>query len=379
MTLPPLLVLLTCVVASVSYIGAVTQTALVTMVLPLVVAVGVVACSMRTRRFAAVVTVGLLAGAGGEAVNILSGNYQGSVARSAGVASLAAGLAVVASAGRRPALFLLPVAGIVAWALALGAGARVELVAVVTAAVALLTLAAVERDRRAFVTPPRLAGSVVLAFLLAAAAGVFAAQFQLRHDSRPAASPFRETLATTIEPPKIFSLTRHPPPSATKADPAQPAAAAPGGTHHPRLHQLLRELIWVLLGLITLMVLGSLMRLLWVSLAWRRLRRRLLRRSQPAEAGAWTWALATLDRLGSPTPVHISPDMASAGGFELSEAVRALAQTVVPAVFAPSPAVSTDDVWLQARTAVDDVWRSTGRLRRLRARWRTPRRPARAT
>jgi hypothetical protein len=378
MTLGPLLVLLTCMVASVSYVGAVTQPALATFVMPTVLLAGLVALRLRSRQGPAVVTTVLLAGAAGEVVNIASGQFQGSVARSAGVGALATGLAVVLGATKRPALFLLPVAGIVAWALALGAGARVELVAVVTAGVALVALAALERDLRLFVKAPRMAGSVVLAILLAVAGGVLAAQYQLHHVGRSAASPFRETLATTIEPPKILSLTRHPPPSATKADPAQPPPTAPGGTHHPRRHQLLRELLWVVIGVFALMILALLTRLLWVSFAWRRLRRHLLRRTQPIEAGAWTWTVATLDRLGSPMAMHISPDLAASGAFEFSEPVRAVAQAVVPAVFAPSHAVPNVDVWLQARTAVDDAWRATGRLRRLRARWRTPRRPARA-
>jgi hypothetical protein len=368
MSFAPLLVLLTCVVASVSYIGAVTQPALATMVLPLVVVVGVLAALMRLRPVAAVWTVVLVAGAGGEAVNVLSGSYQGSVARSAGVASLATGLAVVISTTRRPALFLVPVAAIVAWALALGAGGRVELVAVVTAPLALLTLAAVERDRREFVATPRLAGTVLVAFLLVVAAGVFAAQFQLHHDLRHAASPFRQSLATTIEPPAILSLTRHPPPSATRAAPPPAASDA----HRARLTPLLSKLARVSLALLGLLVALVVGRLAWVALAWRRLRRRLQCRAAPREAGAWVWALTSLDRMGSPVAAHVSPDIVL--DSPASEPLLALARTVTLAVFAPPDSFSpSGNAWPQAAALVEEAWQSAGRLRRVRARWHGPR------
>jgi hypothetical protein len=370
MSLAPLLVLLTCLVASVSYIGAVTQSALAVFVLPTVLLVGVVTMRLRSRPGPALVTVLLVSAAVGQGVNVASGQFQGSVARSAGVAALATGISVVLSATRRPALFLLPVAAIVAWALALGAGARVELVAMVTAGVALVALAAVERDLRLFMRPPRMAGSVLLALLFVVGAGVIAAQYQLHHDSRRAASPFRETLATTIEPPKILSLTRHPPPSATKAVPAQPAPVAAPTTHHSRLHEVLRELLWVLLAVVVALVLGLLARLLWVALAWRRFHRRLSR-VQPPEAGAWTWTLARLERLGSRLPSHVSPDVASTLA-DLPRPVRDLADIVAPAVFAPGPSRVSADVWLHAQAAVEDARRSTRGLHRHRAYWRSP-------
>jgi hypothetical protein len=379
MSVAPLLVLLTCLVGSVSYIGAVTQSALAAFVLPTVILVGVAALRLRFRTGPALAMVVVLSGSLGEAVNIASGQFQGSVARSAGVAGLATGAALVLSATRRPALFLLPVAAIVAWALALGAGARVELVAVVTAGVALVTLAALERDLRLFVKAPRTTGSVLLAVLLVVAVGVVAAQYQLHHDARPAASPFRQTLATTIEPPAFLSLTKHPPPSATNAAAAVPSPVAAPPNHHPRLRQLARELLWGLLGLVVLLFLGLVSRLLWVSLAWRRMRRRLLRSVESSEAGAWAWTLATLDRLGSPVAAHISPDVAMSDAVALSGPVRVLAAAVAPAVFAPvSGAVPALDAWRQAKAAVEDAWGSASQLRRLRAHWRTPRRSTRA-
>jgi hypothetical protein len=367
------LVLLASLVASVSYIGAVTQGALVTMVLPLVFVVGVVALRLRSRRLPALLAVVLSAGVGGELVNLLSGQFQGSVARSAAVAALAAGVAVFLSSSRRPALFLLPLAVIVAWALALGAGGRVGLVAVVTAGIAVVALAAVERDHRLYVVTPRVAGSVGLALLLVAAAGVMGAEYQLHHDGRRAASPFRQSLATTIEPPKILSLTRHPPPSATQAVPSPPTPRVTVPNDHQRLHQILREMLWGLLTLLLLLATVLVLRLLWVSLAWHRLRVRLQRREQPTEAGAWAWTLASLDRLGSPVAPHVSPDVASSEATAMPELVRVLARSVVPAVFAPaSVMVAAPEAWSHARAAVDHAWHSCGRVRRLRARLRTP-------
>ena len=375
MSLAPLLVLLTCLVASVSYIGAVTQSALATMVLPMVLAVGALATLLRARPPAAVLTVVLVSGAGGEAVNILSGNYEGSAARSAGVASLATGLAVVVSATRRPGLFLCPVVAIVAWALALGAGARVELVAVITAAFGLLGLAAVERDRRTFVSPPRLAGGALLSVILLVATGIFAAQFQLHHDSRPAASPFRESLATTIEPPAVLSLTRHPPRSATQSVPPPPEASLVAKRGHSRVPQVLRGLLWGGISLLGILLVAAIGRMLWVSLSWHRLRRRLERRVLPVEAGAWAWTLASFERLGAPLQVHISPDIAMANSESPSESFRAFAGAVAPVIFiSPGAETLSSDIWHQARAVVDEAWMSAGRSRRVKARWQVPRR-----
>ncbi|MCW2573523.1 MAG: hypothetical protein JWO88_3581 [Frankiales bacterium] len=373
MTLRPLLVLLTCVVASVSYIGAVTEVALVVMVLPIAVGVGVVAAGLRAHPLASVGTVLLLSGFASEAVNVLSGEYQGSVARSAAVAGLGTGTAVILSGTRRPALFLLPVLAIVAWALALGAGGRVEFVAVATAALALVALTAAERDRRYYVVPPRQMASVLLAVVLLTAAGVFAAHYQLSQVERSAVSPFRDSLATTIEPPAILSLTRHPPPSATQSSPA-PEAPSPASANHPRLREVLRDLLWVVVGIAILGSAFLVVRVLWVGLAWRRLRRRLERKVSPPAAGAWMWAVAAHGRVGLAPAPHMSPDVVALPDAPGSPSLKALAAAVAPMVFSTTPTeASVVDVWPQAVDAAREGWRSSSRLRRARARWHGPR------
>lgn len=372
-----LLVLLTSVVASVSYIGAVTQPALLSMVLPSVLAVGLVASCIRGRALTGAVWVVLSAGVVGELVNVASGDYQGSVARSTGVAALCTGLAVVLTRTRRPSLFLLPVVGIVAWALALGAGGRVQLVAIATAVCAAGAFAAVERDERRFEhAPRRSAGSaaVALAFLLVVVgAGVGVSRFQLHHDGRTAASPFRGSLETTIQPPAFLSLTKHPPPSATLD--TSPTSPAPESRvpRSSRARQLLSNLTWVFLVLAALVLTVLVGRLLWVLVAWRMLRRRLVLQAEPREAGAWTWARAGLARLNTPLPVNVSPDVALTGGTPVSEELRILAQAIVPVLFGPSqPEHLAVDAWPRADALLDSAWESAGIVLRTRARLVTP-------
>jgi hypothetical protein len=373
-----LLVALTCVVASVSYIGAVTQGALASMLLPVVLLAGLVAGRFRDRPIGGLLAAGTTALVGGEVVNVLSGNFQGPVARGTFVAALLTGVAVLVTGRRVAAAFLLPVVGILAWALALGAGGRVELVAVVTAAFALLSLAAVERERRSFESPPRTAPSVLAGLALVAVAGVFAGRYQLAHDHRTPASPFRSTLSTTVIPPAVLSLTRHPPRSATAPlptrDPRIPAVVQASASPS-LLHRVLLRVGEAFAGLLALALLGLLLRLFWVAVAWKRLGRRLRRRSEPTEAGAWAWALATLDRLGQPVSPSLSPDLAAEPEAALSDQLRELAQTVTPAVFGPPRDASHGTVaWSQAKAVHDDAWKTAGRWHRARARCVSPRR-----
>lgn len=366
----PLMVLVTCVVASLCYVGAVTFVALTTMVLPLVVLAGLVAWRLSERPINAVVGTLVVAGAGGEVVNVVSGHYQGSVARSAGVAALLTGIAVCLAYTRRPALFLAPLVGIVAWALALGAGARVELIAVCTAMAAAVALATVERDARSFMRPPGLGVGVALALLLVMGAAVSAAAFQRQFDSRQAASPFRDTLAKTIDPPAFLSLTRTPPASATRPTPPVVQPPTTRREEHAAGH-VAERISAVVAVLVALIVLTAMARVLWVALAWRILRRRLGRQSMP-EAAAWVWTMAVLDRLAEPVPADMSPDRVLEDPALVS--LHRLAETVVPATFSLRSADEKSNAWAAAAAATSVVRQEAGGLRRMRALWRPPRR-----
>lgn len=383
---PALLVLLTCLAASVCYIGTVTEGALVTLLLPTVAVVGLLAVRLRDRPLRALVLVISVTAVASEAVNIASGAYQGPAARSTAVAALVTGLAVVLTGTRRPASFLFPVVAVVAWSLALGAGGQVQMLAVVTVALALVALASVEREARAFVVPPRWSASLVLALLLVVGAGVFASLFQLHTDGRRPASPFQKTLARTITPPSFLSLSNGAPasrvtspaaaPAASSTRPASPRAAA--AAHRSHVQRIVHDLLWAVLALLAALLIAVAARLLWAAWAWRRLYARLVRSATQPEAAAWLWTLAHLSRAGVQLPVHSSPDRVAAGALDgliepLHEPVQQLARKVAPAVFAaPGTVLSTHDVWTMARSAADTAWTSAGRLRRTHARWRMP-------
>jgi hypothetical protein len=382
---PALLVLLTCLAASLCYIGTVTEGALVTLLLPTVAVVGLLAVRLRDRPLRALVLVLVVTAVASEAVNIASGAYQGPAARSTMVAALATGLAVVLSGTRRPASFLLPVVAVVAWSLALGAGGQVQLLAVITAGLALVALAAVEREQRTFVVPPRSSASLLLALLLVIGAGVFASLFQLHNDGRQAASPFQKTLARTITPPAFLSLSNGSPaprvssstaPPTSSAQTASPSAAA--DARRSKVRRIVRKLLWAVLGLVAALIVAVAGRLIWAAWAWRRLYARLLRGAAQPEAGAWLWTVAHLSRAGIVLPAHSSPDRIAAGALDglsepLHQPVQQLARTVAPVVFAaPGTVLRAEDVWSMARSAADTAWSSAGRLRRTHARWRLP-------
>ncbi|MCU1621244.1 MAG: hypothetical protein JWL79_89 [Frankiales bacterium] len=379
-----MLVLIACLAASVCYIGTVTEGALVTLLLPTVTVVGLLAVRLRDRPLRALVFVTVVTVVASEAVNVASGAYQGPAARSTAIAALATGLAVVLSGTRRPASFLLPVVAVVSWSLALGAGGQVQLLAVITAGLALLALAAVEREQRVFVVPPRWSASLLLALLLVIGAGIFASLFQLHNDSRQAASPFQKTLARTITAPAFLSLSNGSPVQRVSS-PTSPRTSSLSGSpssvahaHRAKVRRLVRDMLWAVLALVAALVLVVCGRLVWAAWAWRRLYARLLRSAAPPEAAAWLWTIAHLSRTGVQLPAHSSPDRIAAGALDglterLCEPVQKLACTVAPAVFAaPGTVLSTEDVWSMARCAANTAWTSAGRLRRTHARWRLP-------
>lgn len=372
-----LLVLLACAVAALAYVGAVTTPALVTLVLPEVLVVGLVALVAARHLLAGLVAVMLCAGAVGEVVNVLSGDYQGSVARSAFGAGLLGGLAVILAGTRRPASFLVPLVGIVAWALALGAGGRVALVAVVAGGLGAVALATLEREDRRYVTPPGLVPTVALVLLLTVAAGIAAAVVQLRVDSRDPAAPLRSSQTLTVHPPPFLSLTKHPPRSATAKPPVAdtvPSSIAQLRQEKARSRKLALIAVFSLTALVLSVMSVVLLYRLWVALTWRLLRRRLRSRAPSAEIGAWIWVLAVAQRLGQPLPLSASPDVVMTE--PISDAMQALAGRVALAAFGPAQSPGTEDCWGFADSVSGETWAAAARRNRVRARFRRPQRTA---
>lgn len=374
---PVLLTLITCLVACVSYVGVITTGALLTLLLPATAAVALVGGRLRHSTLPGLIIVAVLSFLAGQVVNLLSGEFQGPAARGTFLAAAASGIAMVLSGSRMPALMLVPIGGVVVGALVLGAGGQVQLVAIVTAGLALLALAAVERESRAMVEPQRASASFLLAFLLVTFVGVFAALFHGQYDTRIASAPLRTTINESVRPPGLVSLpskardkareelqrSRLPvvgedvpvaTPSPTRADPTRPAVPAPvrptaSATVRPTASAPVRptasaparpiasdpafpatadpllpagnqdsspSLLWWLLLLIPLLLLLLLIgRLLWSSLSWRR-HYRLIRRAHAGAGGAWLWTVAHLVRVGLAPPPHDSPDRIADGHLE---------------------------------------------------------------
>jgi hypothetical protein len=373
------LTLFSCLVASVSFVGDITTEALSVFLLPGALVVGVLAALQRGKIVRGLVSVALTAIAAAELVNLLSGEFQGPAARTTLVAAAGTGMAVVLSGSRAPALFLIPLAGIVAGAAAFGAGGQVQVVAVITACLAVLALARLEWERRAHVERRRSAGSLLMALCLVGGVAVFAALFQGQHDERVAHAPLQQALAVTVTAPSALGLP-HPasaavstPPASEGISPRQQDVPQPTQSHTvhlpARVIQLLGALLLVALAGVSLRVALS-----WLS--WRILYMRLAREAGPS--AAWLWAVAHLDRLRLAPPLSSSPDIIAEGVFDdtpeaLREPVRQLAAAVAPVVYgAPNsvPSGETQDSWELASAVARSAWAAAGVGRRLSARWR---------
>jgi hypothetical protein len=136
-----LAVVITCLVAAVTYAGAVTSVALAGFVLPGVLVAAVIGSFLTARRMpgTALVAGGVLALGWSELANVSTGATNGPVARSTFVAAICTLAAVVVVRSSWPALFLVPVAGSVCGAFLLGAAGEVRIVSVAAAVSATLT------------------------------------------------------------------------------------------------------------------------------------------------------------------------------------------------------------------------------------------------
>lgn len=360
-----------CVVAGLAYSGAVTVTALLTFVLPSVLLVAIVTAgvarrSVRLAAFAGLATALAVA----EVVNLTSGTGNGPAARSTFAAAAFTALAVAAASSPAPALFTAGVVGVVVGALGLGAGSEVAPVAVATAVVAIAALAVVEASSRRWTRrPPQI--TAVLAFTLLA--GVVVAAIALQSDRRLEGEPAvlaPGAVQPSIRPPEALGdpdpvPTANPTPSDstdTSASPPSSEPDVPVGT------------IWlvVLMVVLTLLV-GLVLRILWIAVAWRLLRRQLRRGTDNEQiAGAWVWSTLRLRAAGWPMPPSLSADAVSAGrGTEalpraLRIPLRRVANSTVDAVYAPPiEAQDSAPVWKAADEVGTSAITTLGTTRRL--------------
>lgn len=352
-----------CVVASLSYSGAVSLVALLAFVLPTVVLVVLVTTGVARLSLRLATASGLVAALGiAEIVNLVSGEGHGPAARSTFAAAAFTVLAVAAVRGPAPALFAAAVVGVVVGALGLGAGAEVAPVAVATVAVTVVALAVVEaQDRHWTRRPPQLMTVLAFALLVGALSATIALQADRQLEGEPAVlTP--GAVQPTIRPPGLLGdpdPTVSPTPTAVPTPEADTAAPPPSESTVP-----VRTIWLVVLMVVLVLVLGAVVRVVWVALAWRSLRRRLRRGSGPDQvAGAWVWATRRLRAAGWPIPLSLSADTVTAVGLAglprpVRAALRQLAQHTVAAVYAPpTDTLDPEAAW----AAADEVGRGAVR------------------
>lgn len=390
--------LATVVASSFAYTGAVTTGAFVAFVLVAVAGSGLVAALIGQPQQVG----GLIAGLAGAiswsvAVNALSGETSGPVARSSAVCGVTAACAVYSARRLWIPPFLASVALGICGAMYYGAAAEVRYVALITSLLALATTAALDAARhRRRVRKPRLIA--VLVGLVVAAAFVLASVGADQVLSRVTRGD-RATVSALVQPESIRPPWAQRPPVSTKppvstAKPPISTVKPPTSTvkpsttvrrtttvpprnpqTKPRKKPLDLALIITLLFLALLLLAISLR--LW--LGKHRLHRwkRRLQRLPPAESAAasWSWMVFELNRLGwalsaNPSIDRTAHDMARLGW---PEAVRIPAAQVaergaVAAFGADQVSVpSATESWSLAAVAVDAARSSTKRWPRTRA------------
>jgi hypothetical protein len=390
-----LAVIVTCLLAAMAYAGAVTVRGLVTFVLPGVVAAAFFGSFLAARRKsgAALILGGVLILGWSELVNIWSGSANGPAARTSFAAAGWALVGVVVARSGSPAFFLATVAGSVCSALLLGAGGEVRSVAVAAVVSAALTLGWIERSRRNWNAPPSRAPALVVLSLLVGAVAVGAVLLQVQRDHRlPEAlaagqaypgiePPWFDPLGTSeksLQKPPLGRTTtpqtgkssQKPPPGRTRTPPPRPRT-------HPRVTKHVpssSSTIWlyVIAGILLLLALVIAARLLFVRLAWRRLRRRLASGS-PAEqvTGAWAWMRIRLEAYRLPLAASLSPDLVAAGSAgpdlpaDAVDQLQTLAAVAATAAFSDGRSLAADDVAA--------AWTAAGRaeasVRDFRSKW----------
>jgi hypothetical protein len=374
-------VTVTCLIAAVTYAGAVTTWALGVFVLPGVAGAALLASLLAVRRMPgiAIVVVGALVLGWGELANVWTGTENGPAARSTVFAAGWSLIAVVLAHSRWPALFLVGVAGVVDGALVLGAGGEVRVVAVAAAVSAALTLGWIERSRRNWTARPRRGFALVLLSLLAGAAAAGAVLLQAQKDPRhpelvaqgreyPGINPtWTDPLGTASKSlggtaaqrrtnPKPKTAASHPK-SHTPRHTSTPTAKHATPPHHrasARKHTRSRVWLYVLAGILLFLLAVALIivaRLLATRFAWRRVRRRLAAGEYADQVtGAWAWARLRLDACRLPLAVDASPDSVAGGRAaedlpaDVFTSLRELATATTTAAFAHDHSIGSGEV-----------------------------------
>jgi hypothetical protein len=391
-----LAVTVTCLVAAVTYVGAVTTWAMGLFVLPGVAGAALLATLLAARRMAgmAIGVVGALVLGWAELANTWTGTANGPAARSTAFAAGWTVIAVVLAHSRWPALFLTGVAGVVAGAAVLGAAGEVRIVVVAAAVCAALTLGWIERSHRNWTAPPRRGIALVLLSLLAGAAATGAVLLQAHEDPRDPALVAQGRQYPGIKPPWTDPLGGTATQRRTNPEPkpAPRSTSKPAATHTPPsqlapVSKRSSRSIWfyvVAAIVLILLILAVLIvaRLLSTRLAWWRVRRRLAA-GAPADqiAGAWAWTRMRLEACRLPLAIDVSPDVVVAGRAMddvpagVYTPLRALAAATTTAAFSREQSLSDGEVaaaWRAAGKADESAREGLTRRARARLAFRGP-------
>ena len=389
-----LAVTVTCLVAAVTYAGAVTTWAMGLFVLPGVAGAALLATLLAARRMSgmAIGVVGALVLGWAELANIWTGTANGPAARSTAFAAGWTVIAVVLAHSRWPALFLAGVAGMVIGALVLGAAGEVRIVVVAAAVCAALTLGWIERSHRNWTAPPRRGIAFVLFSLLAGAAATGAVLLQAHENPRPPEQVTQGRQYPGIKPGWSDPLgtasnsldepaAQPPAKPETPPDASEPAANdAPIQEHPSRSIWLFVVAAILLLALVLVALLAA--RLLSTRFAWRRVRRRLAAGAPPDQVtGAWAWTRMRLEACRLPLAADVSPDVVVAGRAmddvpaDVYTPLQALAAATTTAAFSHGQSLSAGEVaaaWRAAGKADESARERLTRRARARLAFRGP-------
>jgi hypothetical protein len=354
-----LAVVVCCLVATLGYSGAVTTTALATLVVPAVLAAIVVTLAFE-RLAGPAVAAGVGIGVAlvlGQLVNVASGEYNGPAARSTFLAGVGSALAIAFARRWPPGAVCLPICAVLGGALFLGAAGEVVPVAAVLVTLLAMTVPLLEGPRR---RPVGNARTTLLLPVLALLAGVVAF------------GAARLSVTAHEGAPKVFAIAQVQEGIEPLHDAPSPAPATDPATTHPSAARAAHSRLVIAVTAVALVLLGLLLvRLAVVAWAWRRVRRRL-RRGTPLEVavGAWSWALLRLHSYGVVVPTSVSPDRLPAlgEGVALSPAVaaplRVAARLASDAAFAPAIVTDGPSAWQAADQVVVLRRRELSRWRR---------------
>lgn len=301
---------LTCALASLAILGALTPWAYLAFVLPAAIAPVVLLSGLAVARPVVTLVVGLAIALGwAECANLVTGTSNGPVARSTFVVGAAAVIALVCSATGFAALMVIAPLAVLAFAATYGFQSLAWSLIVCAVAITVLALHGLPASDAVGAARWRTQSRSVIAVLaVTLAASVAVAMAAPDRSLSPVATPLPQATASA-EP----SLS--PTPATVEPSAPAPVAAEPTPATSWFASRVFSAAL-ALLAVLILLALVALGRIVFVQWTWQRIRRQLNRGSPRGRVlGAWRWTLAQLLSLDFDYPAWESPGSASEGGI----------------------------------------------------------------